>query len=102
MSVQYHNYPTTSTTDVQLHHVSTSAAAISVYETPTGDSVGLHITEAVEYVNPLRFVSDGDQYLCFTFRAVGGQMFDVTVPEFDVAALIVSLQHVSRQQQVTE
>ncbi len=101
MSVQYHKYPTTPT-NITLHHVSTSAAAISVYENPTGDSVSLDITEAVEYVNPLRFVSDGDQYLCFTFRAVGGQMFDFTVPEFDVAALIGSLQHVSRQQQVTE
>lgn len=102
MSVQYHNYSTTSTTDVTLHHVSTSLAAISVYETPTGDSVGLHIKDAVEYVNPLRFESAGNQYLCFTFRAVGGQMFDVTVPEFNVATLIASLQHVARQQQVTE
>ena len=101
MSVQYHKYPTTPT-NVTLHHVSTSVAAISVYETPTGDSVSLHVKEPVEYVNPLRFESGGDQYLCFTFRAVSGQMFDVTVPEFDVATLIAYLRHIERQQQVTE
>jgi hypothetical protein len=102
MSVHYSNYPSGDAQNYEFHMLSTSVAAISVYAAPTGDSVSVHLAHAIQYVHPLQFDYEGNPCLAFNFRTVDGRMVDITVPEFDVATLIVRLQAIAAQQQVTE